>query len=163
VRRELIMARDLVLGSRGKDVAQVQAALNLKLLEPPLLQMDGVFGPETRRRVLAFQRRNGLVPDGVVGPNTWAKLFSPGLVFPTHGDPPVFVKMSQPDLMRIHQMVELVLVSETVLGITLAPGIAGTSTQDALRAARAAGDAARAVEHARRIYNLLRTVADTKL
>ncbi|MDF2256370.1 peptidoglycan-binding domain-containing protein [Streptantibioticus ferralitis] len=36
--------------------------------------MDGIYGPNTKGAVLAFQRRNGLAVDGVVGPNTWRKL-----------------------------------------------------------------------------------------
>lgn len=35
---------------------------------------DCVVGPEARRAVVAFQRRNGLVPDGVVGEDTYCKL-----------------------------------------------------------------------------------------
>ena len=35
---------------------------------------DGDFGPDTRRAALRCQRRNGLEPDGVVGPLTWAAL-----------------------------------------------------------------------------------------
>ena len=35
---------------------------------------DGDFGPDTRRAALRCQRRNGLEPDGVIGPLTWAAL-----------------------------------------------------------------------------------------
>ncbi len=38
--------------------------------------VDGVFGPMTEARVRAFQRANGLVPDGIVGPRTWEKLLA---------------------------------------------------------------------------------------
>ena len=54
----------LRVGSRGPEVAQVQA----------WLFADGVFGTGTFEAVRAFQRRHGLVADGVVGPLTWAKL-----------------------------------------------------------------------------------------
>lgn len=37
--------------------------------------MDGVFGPATEEAVRQFQGRHGLAVDGVVGPQTWAKLF----------------------------------------------------------------------------------------
>lgn len=35
-------------------------------------RVDGLFGPRTRDSVLAFQADNGLVTDGIVGPQTWA-------------------------------------------------------------------------------------------
>lgn len=37
-------------------------------------EIDGVFGPVTERAVLAFQGRNDLVQDGIVGPLTWGAL-----------------------------------------------------------------------------------------
>jgi len=38
-------------------------------------RIDGVYGAETYRAVVNFQRRNGVWPvDGVVGPNTWRAL-----------------------------------------------------------------------------------------
>ncbi|MFG2333967.1 peptidoglycan-binding protein [Streptomyces sp. NPDC048604] len=38
------------------------------------LDADGIFGPETRARVIAFQRTRGLQPDGKVGERTWPML-----------------------------------------------------------------------------------------
>ena len=60
-----------MLGDRGADVRELQQRLN-KLGEQ--LGADGIFGPATHAAVVAFQASNGLVPDGVVGRQTWAKL-----------------------------------------------------------------------------------------
>lgn len=53
----------------GNDSSQV--ALLQKLLN---ITADGVFGAGTESAVKTFQAKNGLYADGIVGPNTWAKL-----------------------------------------------------------------------------------------
>ncbi len=61
-------------GSRNSAVLCLQELL-LSFLYP-ITNLDGIFGPETERAVQAFQTENGLVADGIVGKNTWAKLLS---------------------------------------------------------------------------------------
>jgi peptidoglycan hydrolase-like protein with peptidoglycan-binding domain len=46
-------------------------------------QIDGVFGPVTKAAVEQFQGSSGLAVDGVVGPQTWAKLGGNGPEPPT--------------------------------------------------------------------------------
>ncbi len=55
----------------GPDVRQLQAELAKWGLP---LAPDGVFGPTTQQAVAQFQRGQGLVADGIVGPQTWARL-----------------------------------------------------------------------------------------
>lgn len=45
-----------------------------KLQENLGLPSDGNFGQKTEDAVKAFQLKNGLTPDGVVGPSTWSKI-----------------------------------------------------------------------------------------
>lgn len=54
-------------GTRGAAVSRVQRALHVR--------RSGRFGPATRSAVVAFQRRDGLLVDGIVGPQTWDALF----------------------------------------------------------------------------------------
>lgn len=53
-------------GSRGNEVKNLQASLNLIV--------DGIFGDLTDEAVRDFQKSNGLKVDGIVGDDTWAKL-----------------------------------------------------------------------------------------
>jgi lysozyme family protein len=62
----------LGVGGGQFDARAVQHALNM-LGFGPLLE-DGSYGRFTRNAVLAFQRKHGLVADGLVGPATGAKL-----------------------------------------------------------------------------------------
>lgn len=56
----------LKMGDSGEFVQRIQRALGL--------DADGDFGPNTKAAVIAFQKKQGLHPDGVVGAQTWAKL-----------------------------------------------------------------------------------------
>jgi len=65
----------LYRGKRGNAVAVLQAYLNKVVKTPPLLKVDGVYGPFTYARVVKFQRRfHNLRTDGVFGPKTETEL-----------------------------------------------------------------------------------------
>lgn len=59
-------------GSRGGEVKEVQR--RLKLWGYYKGSVDGVFGAGTRSAVIAFQKKNGLTADGVVGKSTYKAL-----------------------------------------------------------------------------------------
>lgn len=66
-------------GSRGAGVAAVQQGLiDLGFAMPISVRRfgvpDGIYGPETTDTVRSFQRQQNLVPDGVVGAKTMARL-----------------------------------------------------------------------------------------
>ena len=61
----------LGFGSRGPQVRDAQASLNrLSPTKLPRLVQDGIFGQQTRARVLEFQGANDLAVDGIIGPIT---------------------------------------------------------------------------------------------
>jgi zinc D-Ala-D-Ala carboxypeptidase len=59
-------------GSRGTEVRKLQEQLNK--LGYNAGAVDGIFGNKTHNAVKAFQKDNGLVADGIVGPKTQNKL-----------------------------------------------------------------------------------------
>ncbi len=67
--------RILELGSKGPDVTALQKRLRKLGFSPGLI--DGKFGTSTRVAVIAFQRSEGLLPDGIVGSRTAAALKMP--------------------------------------------------------------------------------------
>jgi chitosanase len=56
---------------QGEDVRQVQKAL---FENDIMVDVDGVFGPGTKAGVVTFQEKEGLTPDGIVGPSTRSRL-----------------------------------------------------------------------------------------
>lgn len=61
-------------GEQGNGVKVLQyrlALLGQYISVLPVIEIDGIFGPQTTAAVKAFQRYAGLSPDGVVGQSTW--------------------------------------------------------------------------------------------
>ncbi|WP_072968150.1 serine hydrolase [Thermoanaerobacter uzonensis] len=65
-------SRLLYSGAYGTDVEELQAMLNKAGFDTGTV--DGIFGKMTLNGVLDFQRCKNLVPDGIVGPKTYAAL-----------------------------------------------------------------------------------------
>ena len=62
------------LGDTGNYVMKCQEILiELGYLK----KADGTFGKDTEKAIKEFQSALGLVPDGIVGPKTWAELLGP--------------------------------------------------------------------------------------
>lgn len=65
----------LALGSRGDAVRSVQILLLSHNITCGTWGADGDFGADTEKAVKEYQRKNRLNEDGIVGPDTGAKLF----------------------------------------------------------------------------------------
>ncbi len=61
-------------GSVGREVVDVQTRLLRLGYELGVTGVDGIFGPETERAVILFQRKRGREDDGIVGPETWGEM-----------------------------------------------------------------------------------------
>ncbi|HUQ90783.1 MAG TPA: peptidoglycan-binding domain-containing protein [Bryobacteraceae bacterium] len=75
------MNSTLKFGSTGPAVKQLQSLLNQSPSALGKIGEDGNFGQQTRLRVIEFQGKRGLTPDGIVGAATWTALLgskSPG-------------------------------------------------------------------------------------
>lgn len=64
--------RMLCVGMDGPDVMALQGLLYAHGYNPGTC--SGVFDSRTRAMVMAFQAENGLDPDGIAGPKTWAAI-----------------------------------------------------------------------------------------
>jgi peptidoglycan L-alanyl-D-glutamate endopeptidase CwlK len=70
----------LKLNAHGGDVVALQQALKAHGFDPGV--PDGDFGHGTEAAVIAFQKSEGLKPDGIVGPQTQDKLGMPAAPSP---------------------------------------------------------------------------------
>ena len=109
-------------GSRGELVALVQLMLNEKGYSCG--SADGIFGTKTESAVKSYQRAKGLSVDGIVGTNTYAKLFTECLL--KRGSRGELVKALQTRL------------NEQGYGAGTADGIFGSNTEQAVKALQSA-------------------------
>ncbi|WP_159788527.1 peptidoglycan-binding domain-containing protein [Sodalinema gerasimenkoae] len=74
--RDLNVSRPLLrIGSNGSEVRELQAILQLMGFYGGTV--NGEYGEQTARAVSAFQEAAGIEVDGVVGGQTWSRLFPP--------------------------------------------------------------------------------------
>ncbi len=63
-------------GSTGECVLELSHFLNERSGVGAKLHHTGYFGPITEDAVIAYQKRKGLKPDGIVGPRTWSSIYA---------------------------------------------------------------------------------------
>lgn len=69
-------------GSSGGSVRGLQQYLKMRghLAD----SVDGAFGANTKGAVVAYQTKNGLTADGVVGSGTWTKMFGQMFIYTSY-------------------------------------------------------------------------------
>lgn len=132
-------------GATGQDVLEIQQALNTVGMEYPeivVLIEDGIFGARTTEAVREFQRLLGLEVDGIVGPNTWTKLFeasnaimqgnnaSPS--FPTYPGTPLRLNSRGNDVRLIQDRLNFISIYYKEIPSVAADGIFGPRTQQSV-------------------------------
>ncbi|MCA9231865.1 MAG: serine hydrolase [Planctomycetales bacterium] len=81
------------VGASGKLVEALQRTLNARMQQSMDIGVDGDFGSQTERAVMAFQRERKLPETGEVGPETWAALGTLILEGPAIDEPAVINAM----------------------------------------------------------------------
>ncbi|WP_405818404.1 peptidoglycan-binding protein [Streptomyces sp. NBC_01390] len=66
-------------GDKGDNVRQVQCLINFYSKYPTYIDVDGDYGQKTAAGIYYVQTCNGTTggADGIVGPSTWSRLYSP--------------------------------------------------------------------------------------
>ncbi len=131
-------------GSKGNDVLQLQYLLNYIAQFYSSVQtvsQDSIFGSVTANSVRSFQRLFGLTADGVVGRNTWNKLYQ---VYRTlQGDetesvpawPGVYLKQGSTgnNVITLQNLLNNARNTYSQLPFLAVDGIFGASTNSAVR------------------------------
>lgn len=123
----------LDIGDEGQFVREVQQDLLRAGFTLPIYGVDGIYGQETQRAVMKFQKRYGLMVDGLVGPQTLDKLKEV-----TSGSTPVTdYPLPEGILQRGDQGNDVKQIQRALLRLGINPqgidGIYGPNTESAVR------------------------------
>ncbi len=133
----------LRLGSFGRDVSTLQAWLSyISDYYPsvPKVTSDGIFGQSTRGAVIAFQRRFGLVDDGIVGRATWNALCEVSTEialsgrFDAYPGAPLRLGSSGADVVKMQRFLNYIGLSYRAIPRMTVDGIFGPATRSAVLA-----------------------------
>lgn len=135
----------LRLGSSGQDVLNIQNALNIVGMEYPnipILVEDGIFGALTQEAVIQFQSQFDLVVDGIVGNQTWIKLFEVSRAIqngsnsssttPTFPGTVLQLGSQGESVSLIQQRLNFISIYYQQIPSVVSDGIFGTATQNAV-------------------------------
>jgi hypothetical protein len=91
----------LTKGDRGHDVEGLQRGLKARgLYRGPI---DGVFGDVTKDAVMGFQRQQGIVADGAVGPQTAKAMRQSQVAVGDHFEQPAHLNQAGKDILGVEK------------------------------------------------------------
>lgn len=132
-------------GASGQDVLLVQEALNTVGMEYPnipILVEDGLYGEKTTQAVRTFQQIFHLQVDGIVGAETWKKLFevsneikngiSASPTYPTYPGVAIRFGSRGEEVVLIQQRLNFISIYYKQIPSISTDGIYGRATQNAV-------------------------------
>jgi len=130
----MTIPRTVQQGDTGTDVELVQYELCRGLFLAGPSDVDGQFGPKTDQAVREYQQDRQLGVDGVVGPQTWARMLG------EHPDPPTLAEGSAgPVVTRLQEFLNI--ANPPAVPALVADGQYGPLTKAAVQSYQAAEQA----------------------
>ncbi len=134
-------------GDRGVEVQLLQyylSAIAVFYPQIPNVSIDGRFGPELFKAVLNFQRSFGLIEDGIVGRETWNRIYAlyetlsdkivPDESIPEYPGMTLQQGSSGENVRRIQTALNNISAQYPNIPLLVEDGIFGTATTTAVRA-----------------------------
>lgn len=134
-------------GDRGVEVQLLQyylSAIAVFYPQIPNVSIDGRFGPELFKAVLNFQRSFGLIEDGIVGRETWNRIYAlyetlsdkivPDESIPEYPGMTLQQGSSGENVRRIQMALNNISAQYPSIPLLVEDGIFGTATTTAVRA-----------------------------
>lgn len=134
-------------GDRGVEVQLLQyylSAIAVFYPQIPNVSIDGRFGPELFKAVLNFQRSFGLIEDGIVGRETWNRIYAlyetlsdkivPDESIPEYPGMTLQQGSSGENVRRIQTALNHISAQYPSIPLLVEDGIFGTATTTAVRA-----------------------------
>lgn len=134
-------------GDRGVEVQLLQyylSAIAVFYPQVPNVSIDGRFGPELFKAVLNFQRSFGLIEDGIVGRETWNRIYAlyetlsdkivPDESIPEYPGMTLQQGSSGENVRRIQTALNNISAQYPSIPLLVEDGIFGTATTTAVRA-----------------------------
>ena len=134
-------------GDRGVEVQLLQyylSAIAVFYPQIPNVSIDGRFGPELFKAVLNFQRSFGLIEDGIVGRETWNRIYAlyetlsdkivPDESIPEYPGMTLQQGSSGENVRRIQTALNNISTQYPSIPLLVEDGIFGTATTTAVRA-----------------------------